>query len=482
MLTGWWLVLHHRVMRLEDHRPAGAALTWLPFLLFAATVVVVTPLADDVWWRLFSGERILETGRVQDQNGWAYRDPGAPWVNHAAGHDTLVAAVRRATGMTGLVLLYLAALLGLAAFLPRPRLRTDWLWALAWPPLLFIHHALRPYVFSDVLFFLAMLGAVRWHDRDAPGWKDAAPLWALFLVWGQLHGAVWPGLAFTWLFAARWRRLVAAPKAELLRLLPLAPLPLLSLANVQHGRGLLLAWRYATGDFAWLGKLTEWQPGEPAVLLVTGVFAAGFVLACRARRLRIGRLVPLVPLAVAGVLQVRHLPWLVIGALALLRATETPVPVCPRRRLRWVAAGALGALALVAAWRHAPRLAEPRFLPSALYDGMDAGCRLDRPLRVFTLHAWGGSLVHRFDGRLAPFVDARNDCFSRETFERYFRITKLEEGWYRLLWEDRPDAAALPPGHPLARALISRGWTPGITARDGVLLLAPHRAGLCAGP
>ncbi len=476
-------------MRNEDRGAAVAALSWLPFLLFAATVIVVTPLADDVWWRLFSGERILETGQVQDVNEWAYRDPSAPWVNHAAGHDVLTAAARRWAGPTGHVFLYLAALLALGAALPRPRRRLDWLWALAWPPLLFLHLALRPYVFSDVLFFLATLGAARWHDRDTPGWRDAAWLWALFLVWGQLHGAVWPGLGFTLLFATRWRTLLRSPKAELLRLWPLAPLPLLAMANVHHVRGLVLAWRYATGDFAWLGRLTEWQSGPPAVLLVAGVFAAGFTLAWRSRpgddgrrRLPLSRLLPLVPLAVAGVFQVRQLPWLVIGALALLRSIDPPRPVCTGRLPRRVAAGAIAALALVAAWRHAPRLAEPRFFPTTLYNEMDAGCRLDRPLRVFTLHSWGGSLIHRFKGRLAPFVDARNDCFSRETFDRYYRITRLEEGWYHLLWEDHPDAAALPPAHPLVRALSTRGWTPGVTAPDGVLLLAPHRAGLCAGP
>jgi len=257
----------------------------------------------------------------------------------------------------------------------------------------------------------------------------------------------------------------------------------LALANVHHVRGLALAWRYGTGDFAWLGRLTEWQPGPPAVLAVAGIFAAGFTLAVRARRWQISRIVPLIPLAVAGILQVRHLPWLVVAALALLRTTdaETSQGACEGGPVPARVAGlVLTALALTAAWLHAPRLTDPRFHPDALYSRMEAACRLDRPLRVFTLHAWGGSLVHRFGGRLAPFVDARNDCFSRETFGWYFRITRLETGWYRLLWEDRPDGAALPPGHPLVRALRAHGWTPAVTARDGVLLLAPHRAGLCS--
>jgi len=479
-------------MRLPDRSRTGAAAGWFPFFLFAVYLVAVPPTTDDVWWRLHAGKRILETGHVQDVNGWAYRDAAAAWVNHAAGHDVILAATHRGTGLPGLVFLYALPLLWLAWRFGRPQRRVDWFWAFTWPPLLAIHHALRPYVWSDALFFLAVLLAVRWHEREAPGWREAAPLWGLFYLWGWIHGAVWPALAFTLLFATRWGALAKGPAQEMARLRLLAPLPLLALANVHHVRGLALAWRYGSGDFAWLGRLTEWQPAPPAVLVVAGIFAAGFTLAWRARGLPRSRLLLLVPLAVAGILQIRHLPWLVVAALALLRAADREDTAAETSRARGraceggpvparVAGLVLTALALTAGWLHAPRLADPRFHPAALYDAMEAGCRLDRPLRVFTLHAWGGSLIHRFDGRLAPFVDARNDCFSRETFGRYFRITRLEPGWYRLLWEDRPDAAALPPGHPLVSVLRARGWTLGPAAPDGVLLLAPHRAGLCPG-
>ena len=192
-------------MRLPDRRRAGAAAGWFPFFLFATYLVAVPPTADDVWWRLHAGARILETGRVQDVNGWAYRDPNAAWVDHAAGHDVILAATHRGAGLPGAVFLYALPLLWLAWGFGRPRKRVDWIWALTWPPLLAIHHALRPYVWSDALFFLAVLLATRWHERDAPRWREAAPLWGLFLLWGQLHGAVWPGLAFTLAFAARWR-------------------------------------------------------------------------------------------------------------------------------------------------------------------------------------------------------------------------------------------------------------------------------------
>ncbi|PKN26905.1 MAG: hypothetical protein CVU65_04230 [Deltaproteobacteria bacterium HGW-Deltaproteobacteria-22] len=493
-------------MRLSTRLRAGSVLWIFPFCVFVTYLFVTPPTADDVWWRLHSGDRILDSGHVQSRNAWAYRNTRRAWVNHAAGHDVIAAAVHRVMGPRGLMFIYILPLIWLASrLLKTGRLakapRNDLAWALCVPPLLAIHYALRPYVFSDVFFFIAVHAAVRWHDREDVGIREALPIGGLFLLWGQLHGAVWPGLAFFGLFAVRWRRLsrfrLTEAHAEVVRLRWLVALPAAALANVNHWHGLHLAWRYATGDFAWLSRLTEWQPAGPVVLVFAGVFAGGFVFAYRARGLALDRLLPLLPLAIAGALQIRHLPWLVLGAVALLQGAdeerradegfrsegptpETGVPAgetgCFHNLILWAI---LVPLAAIPALLHADRLEDPRFHPSALYDQMDARCRLDAPLRVFALHAWGGSLVHHFNGRLAPFLDARNDCFSKETFERYFHITRLRDGWYELLMADHPDGAVLPDAHPLVAHLLHRGWIPG--ARDGhaVFLVTPAHGHLC---
>ena len=457
---------------------------------------ITPPTADDVWWRLHAGERILRAGQLDLQNGWAYGDPEHEWVNHAAGHDVLAAAVHRVAGRRGLIFLYMlplvwiaATLLRPAATLLRPAHRRDLAWALFLPPLLVLHYALRPFVFSDVFFFLAIRWAASRHDQDAIGLREALPMGGLFWLWGQLHGAVWPGLFFFGLFVVRWGRL-ARPwrrdgRAELKRLRWLAPLPLFALANAQHVRGLALAWRYGTGDFSWLSQLTEWQPAGPVVLLFAGAFTGGFIWATRSRGLALGRLLPLLPLGIAGALQLRHLPWLVLAAVALLRAVDRPAlpRAVPARLARFGLPALCLLLAAVPALLHAGRLEDPRFFPAKLYDRMEAQCRLGSGLRVFAPHAWGGSLAYRFDGRLSPFIDARNDCFSKATFDRYFRITRLAPDWYELVMSDHPDGAVLPAAHPMVPELLRRGWVPGVRWRDDRFLVAPHRARtLCRRP
>ncbi|PKN44562.1 MAG: hypothetical protein CVU59_11355 [Deltaproteobacteria bacterium HGW-Deltaproteobacteria-17] len=488
----------------------------LPLAVFVAYLFVMPPTADDVWWRLHSGDRILRTGQVQSQNVWAYRDTHHEWVNHAAGHDLVAAAVHRVAGRRGLVFLYVLPMIWLAARVlrpfgrrpqrgdPRPLRgdRRDLAWGLFVPPLLAIHYALRPYVFSDVFFFIAMGIAARWHDRETLSLRDALPVLGLFFLWGQLHGAVWPGVLFFGLFAMRWSRLarlrLTEAPAELWRLRWLALLPVAALANVNHWHGLLLAWRYATGGHSWLTRLTEWQPAGSVVLLFAGAFAGGFVFAWRGRGFATARLLPLWPLAVAGALQIRHLPWLVLGSVALLQGADgerradgqgtpeetaaTPdgvVDIWPVRHAGPLLGVLCVLLALIPAFLHADRLEDPRFHPSSLYDRIEARCDPGVPLRVFTTHAWGGSLVHRFHGRLAPFLDARNDCFSKETFDRYFRITRLLDGWYAVLLEDRPDGAALPAAHPLVPQLLRHGWIRGAEAGHGVFLVSPGRGPLC---
>ncbi len=333
--------------------------------------------------------------------------------------------------------------------------------------------------------------AARWHDLGALRLRNALPVLGLFFLWGQLHGAVWPGLAFFVLFAIRWRRLVRfrcpEARAELVRVRWLALLPVAALANVNHWHGLALAWRYATGDFSWLSRLSEWQPAGPVVLLFAGAFGGAFVSAWRSRSLSLSRLFPLLPLAVAGALQIRHLPWLVLGAVALLheaddeRRGDGPAPqdggleALPERWFGLIFGTLCVLLAAIPALVHADRLEDPRFFPVKLYDRMQAQCHLDAPLRIFTPHAWGGSLVYRFKGRLAPFLDARNDCFSKETFDRYFRITRLHPNWYDELTQDHPDGAALPKAHPLVPQLHQHGWIIGARYDHAVFLVAPHR-------
>ncbi len=443
-------------------------LAWIPFAFLLAWVLMVTPLADDIWWRLASGNRSESCVTV---NSTAYRDTGRRWVNHACGYDRLMAAVHRVAGKKGLVFVHVLPLTLLGFFMLR-RLRPGHLaWAIFVPPLVILHHALRPYVFSDLLFFLAMFLAVRMHEQQEISRRDLLLSGILFLLWGNLHGAVWIGLPFFWLFAVRFGDLFSRPAAGLKRVAVLVPVTALAaLANGTHIHGLVLAVRYATGGFSWLHQLEEWQTAPGAVFLALGAFTAGFFACWRHRRLPLSRLVLLLPLLAAGVLQLRHLPLLVMAAVALWHGTPDPKKSegddagqlwhLPPAAI--LVAVLLLAVSLAAAWKHGPRLATRRFHPQAFYRQVADRCDLDQPLRVFTLHAWGGAQTFHFSGKLKPFMDARNDCFSRHTFEAYQRITRLSDGWYGELMADQPHGAILPNVHPLSDALRKKGWIPAV--------------------
>ena len=464
-------------------RNTSVALTLLPLALLVVYVFMTPPLADDIWWRLHSGRHMLTTGEVPSVNGFAYRDTQQAWVNHAAGYDAILAVVHRVAGLPAVVWLHLFAFFGLGFTLLRNLSVRDLGWALWVPPLLAIHYALRPYVFSDLLLFFTVRHA--WRLRFLPDLKRG-DCWVpgfLFFLWGQLHGAVWIGVVSFILFATDWSRLFQKPAAEIRRIGPVGLLVfLVSLANVNHVHGLVLAVRYATGGFPWLGELTEWQAPGYAHLLVLGAFAGGWVHAWHARNRQFFAIWPMVPFGVLAFLQVRHLPLFVVVAVALW-SEQGPQVATVRKDHRfpsglwsrihsheWIFA--LG-FALVASVILAPRTPEPRFYPLGLYRRMEI-CDTAGPLRVFTLHAWGGAQLFHFQGRLAPFLDARNDCFSRETFTRYLHITRLKEGWYDLLMEDDPDGAALPVAHPLAVALRQKGWIPGARSGRHRFLVAPR--------
>lgn len=260
-----------------------------------------------------------------------------------------------------------------------------------------------------------------------------------------------------------------------------------ALANPAFLDGLRLAWQYAFLAPPWLARLTEWQAPPPLAMACAGAFMAAFLMDWKRHRLPWGRLAPLAILLPSAFTQIRHLPLPAIAAAAMfltLRPIEFPLPEIPRLR-RWGFAALLPGIALLVSFVHARHLRDPRFFPAGLYDQMNRRCHLDDAgsLRIFTHHGWGGSLLYRFGGRLKPYMDARNDCFSQETFDRYETILGLGEGWFEKLMEDRPDGAVLRAGHPLIPELLRRGWVPGARWRHDRFLVAPHRSRtLCRHP
>lgn len=454
---------------------AQHAVRLFPFLLYMMYVFMTPPLVDDLWWRLHSGQAILQQGRIIDTNEWAYRDTGRTWVNHAAGYDVLLAVMKRFWGMQGVLFPHFLAVFFLGARLLRPIQRQDFAWALLGVPLLVIHYAIRPFLISDVFLYFSVMAAVQAHDQNTLRLQNLWPSYLLFWLWGWLHGSVWVGTALFLMLGVRWQQIWKNPRSEIRRSAPFALIFACALANPAFLSGLHLAWQYAMGDIPWLTSLTEWQEPQPLVFFFMGAWCASMILAWKQRRFPLGRLVPLTILLPSAITQIRHmpLPVIAVGAMFLKFHSFFGPNKVPRQKM--LLAVFILILTFAASWVHARHVQDPRFVPMGLYPQITLHCNLQgKKLRIFTLHAWGGSLLYHFGGHLQPYMDARNDCFSRETFDRYHDIMNLRGHWYEKLMQDHPDGAVLPSTHPLIPELLRRGWITGVRWRNNHFLIAPH--------
>lgn len=464
--------LHSWCMNARRH-----AVRLFPFLLYMMYVFITPPLVDDLWWRLHSGQTILQQGSIVDTNEWAYRDAGRKWVNHAAGYDVLLAAIKRLGGMPGVLFPHFLAVFFLGAQLLRPTQRQDFAWALFGVPLLVIHYATRPFLISDVFLYFSVMAAVQAHDQNTLRLHNLWPSYLLFWLWGWLHGSVWVGTALFLLLGVRWQQIWKKPHSEIRRSAPLALIFPCALANPAFLSGLHLAWQYAMGDIPWLTSLTEWQGPQPLVFFFMGAWCASIMLAWKQRKLPLGRLVPLTILLPSAMTQIRHMPLPVIAVGAMFLKLHPiaffgPKAVPRQKTLFFMLILITG---FAASLVHARHLQDPRFVPIGLYHEMIQRCDLEgKKLRIFTLHAWGGSLLYHFGGHLQPYMDARNDCFSQETFDRYHDIINLRGHWYEKIMQDHPDGAVLPSTHPLIPELLRRGWVSGVRWRYNHFLTAPH--------
>src|SRR5690606_8037518 len=71
--------------------------TAILFLLLFAMAVRV-PLDTDTWWHLRTGEQIVETGRVPQEDSFSHTRAGKPWVDHSWGAQVILYGIYRVSG------------------------------------------------------------------------------------------------------------------------------------------------------------------------------------------------------------------------------------------------------------------------------------------------------------------------------------------------------------------------------------------------
>lgn len=414
--------------------PYHRALVWLrssathPFSWAVAALLLVyaapgvwRPVADpDVWWLVWAGRQLL-SGQVPTTNALSWVDAGQPWTLH----EPLVAATYAAVGIDGVAWVRAAVLAALALLLWRlsaPRSAWASVLGLCWAlPGVSVALSARPMAWGLVLLAATLCVARRRRSGLA--------LCALVLVWTNSHGSFPLGLLVIGLYRPRW-------------VVPAALVTLLNPRGVELHR---LVFRYATGDGLDLMQayLEEWRPlrpTDPASVIQLVTLLAGTFAALSRRRWRE------IVLAVTGL------------ALALQHG-------------RMVAPAAVLMLPSVAAWLRArvPRRPLPSPVPQLALGLVAAalvtpspGPVLGPPAASVELRTWSDLELGAWLGvhGVAPFWDARNDCYQTSTLVDGVTLALVQPGWHEVL--DRHGIQqVVTRSEPLAQALRDAGWTGG---------------------
>jgi len=425
--------LHARPAARERAWPRTAA-PWLAGLLAYAVVAVAPQVLNDgdSWWHVTAGGWMLDHRRVLVADVFSYTFAGRPWHAHEWLAEALMAAVFRADGWSGVVLLYAAAAGSAAAILARQLGRDLGGLALALVLLLALgcmapSLLARPHLLALPLLAAWTAGLVQ--ARDA-GRAPPLPLALVMAAWANLHGGYVLGLALIGPFALEalveappalrvstaraWTAFAAASLAACLvtpfglagLIFPFKLLGLSSLAGVGE-------WRPA--DFS--------RPGPLEIALLGGLF----VLLQRGVRVPPLRLALLLLLLHMSLQHSRHQMLLaVIGPMLLAGPLAEALAAGKVRPAGGSAAGRGWALACAAA---ALVLAGARAaLPIGRVDGPSAPIsalqHVPPDLRaqpVFNDYGMGGYLI--FSG-VRPFIDGRTDMYGDAFTNAYLRAER----------------------------------------------------------
>ena len=467
---------------------------FLAVALPALGALIASLPSVDLAYHLRAGGEILATGTIPSVDNWTFTATGTPWTDQQWGAQVILAAVYRAGGWTGLVLLrsILVALI-FGCILEIGRRRGLGLRLSAWLALAaFIVSAaalgLRPQLFGMALFAVVLILAT---DRRA----HPRLLWAIpviVLVWANVHGSFFLAplaLGLAWLEDLHDR--VERPHLPLL----VALVAIGTACVTPFGPAV---WAYAVGlsiNPEVTQRITEWQPTSlrdvPGSLFFASTFAVVALIARRGRPTPWPTLAWLSVFFLIGAYAARGIAWWPLGAAAAMAGilaadiAEGTAPVegsAPRliRGLNAIVAGAvvLAGVALLPSWRPVdPGLDAPQGVLADAPSGITASLRgLARPGdRLLNPQRWGSWFEFAVSETLVA-IDSRIELFPVPVWDAYDRVTTGREGWEAQLagWKVTM-AVVTAEDQALLGRLSSIGWKAVYVDAEGSILVAPDR-------
>jgi hypothetical protein len=481
----------------RTQRGVGLALIGLAIVLLFTSKL--TPLADfDIFLHLAVGESILDQHQIPRTGMFSATRGDAAWVDNEWGFQVLVAAIHRAAGVKGLVLLKsflpaLAACVLAAAMLGRgaPHAAvaaaialTDWGLGLV---------NLRPQLVTYVFLTVFLLGL-----SGLEAGRTRAPIVYLPIaaaVWANMHGGFIVGLVALAIPAAVEAATRAAGRPQTLPLKPLVTALVLSTAavflNPYGWRQVVYPITYALRP-AMTSFNVEWWPivlvSVPGLAVVFGVAVMVFALSPRRPFLRdLGLALAFAGFAFKAWRHVGLAAYVVPWTLTLSARTWVD-DACPKGSLgrRAVLPAAVGLFMLVGfAWAsELPKESPFHFDRSVHLPVQTANFFAEHrpPGTLLNQYEWGGYLIYRFKPESVVFVDGRNDLYGEDFMADDFRLINADPGSEEILARHGVGSAMLGYYRSNARLiakLLDEGWIcvhRSIEATPAVLLVKPTEA------
>jgi tetratricopeptide (TPR) repeat protein len=418
----------------------------------------------DVWFQLACGKAIVVLHHLPAHDLFSFTAADHAWDTQEWLAQILFYGTWRLGGLTALTIAkaLAAGLLCVALFRDATRdadAGARWIavGCIAWGAYVMRWHFVeRPQMFSMV-FLAAELALLR---RGTSRW----PLLPVTFLWANLHGGsalLGPGMLGLWIVVERLRRTPGRPAADWL-VLALSTAVILVNPSGWH----LLTYPFITmHDPMYMANILEWMPPtyaeQPEFFWFLGA-AVAVTAAGSARRT--------MPDFAAGIVTVglaltsrRHIPLAVIALLPpAIRAAATLVPGrgAPYVRLAGPAA-AIAALALAGMRGESLRLGVRHDLyPAPAVPALAALAEAipgSAPIRVFTLHRWGGYLIWHLPPRFRQYIDGRQLVYGRELFADYCRIVSDVDATGALLRQAAPDVVVVDHDSGVTARLAASG-------------------------
>jgi hypothetical protein len=456
-----------------------------PIVLFTGLFSLATrDLVDpDFWWHLRTGELIWQTHAIPRVDPFSYPLHGKPWIAHEWLAELFFYGGYR-TGGTDFLVLIFAGITALAYFFlycrcsgkPYVAGLLTVLGAMGSVPT----WGVRPQVLSLLFASLFLLIVDRAYAK--PVLLSLLPI--LMLLWANLHGGFAVGLV---ILAAYWigslgERLQGKTR-DTAQLPPFKTLSFVlvatSLAVLANPNGARL-YRYPiyTLRLTSLPRyVSEWRPPsvhEPRFLFFFLILIVTYALISIRRSFPPAYMFLLLVLTTAGALRsIRHIPMFMLIAVPVLSSLISDElaqrrwarslfaddhPSATKKRVNMIlfaTALLLFVFNVVRVMRRQPEIEAINFPGGAVTYLLTHAM----PMPILNSYNWGGYFIWKLYPRYLVWVDGRTDLYGDAFMDDYAKLYKTQEGWRRKLEGFGIRTVVLPPGAPLAQALMSdRGW------------------------